>query len=435
VYPAVVAIAVFGLAAFPPRTAAASVNSAHPRQVAQDPLAVAIDGHEIFVADGVNGVVRSLKSVSSNEKVVAGTGVHDFAGDGGPATAAQLCYPDGVAFDRHDNLAIADSINVDYGGDDHCTSFRVRVVAHATGTFFGQSMTSGDIYTVAGNGNPGFSGDGGAGTAAGLCYPSAVAVDKSGNLVIADSFLDDPIDDLLCGSNRVRVVAATTGTFYGQAMTAGNIYTVAGNGVSGPSGDGGPGTSAALAGPDGVAVDVIGNLVIADNFQVRVLAARTGTFYGQSMTGGNIYTVVGNGTQGSSGDGGRATSAQVIAAGVTVDLQRNLVIADAGQRIRVVAVRNGNFYGVNMTKGDIYTIAGTGTFGFSGDGGPAVSAQLRFPSGVAVDANGNLAVADSVNERVRLIAIKAGNVYGVTTIKGDIYTVAGNGLSGDTDGD
>jgi hypothetical protein len=166
---------------------------------------VATDGHQLYIADGTNGVVRSVKSVSADEKVVAGTGVHGFAGDGGPATAAQLCYPDGLAFDHHDNLAIADSINVDYGGDDHCTSFRVRVVAHARGTFFGQSMTSGDLYTVAGNGNPGFSGDGGPGTAAGLCYPSAVAIDKSGNLVIADSFLDDPIDDLLCGSNRIRV--------------------------------------------------------------------------------------------------------------------------------------------------------------------------------------------------------------------------------------
>ncbi len=129
-----------------------------------------------------------------------------------------------------------------------------------------------------------------------------MAVDAAGNLLIADT-----------GNTRVRVVAATTGTFYGQAMTAGDIYTVAGNGHYGFSGDGGPATSAELNGPDGVAVDGAGNLVIADtgNNRIRVVAATTGTFYGQAMTAGDIYTVAGDGTAGFSGDGGPATSAEL----------------------------------------------------------------------------------------------------------------------------
>ena len=140
---------------------------------------------------------------------------------------------------------------------------RVRVVADSTGTFYGVAMTAGDIYTVAGIGTGGSSGDGGPATSAELNYPSRVAVDGSGNLVIADT-----------DNNRVRVVADSTGTFYGVAMTEGDIYTVAGNGTGGYSGDGGPATSAELAGPAGVAVDGSGNLVIADayNNRIRVVA-------------------------------------------------------------------------------------------------------------------------------------------------------------------
>jgi hypothetical protein len=120
-------------------------------------------------------------------------------------------------------------------------------------------MTAGDIYTVAGDGTYGFSGDGGPATSATLFDPSGVAVDGSGNLVIAD-FLNF----------RVRVVAETTGTFYGVAMTAGDIYTVAGDGTFGFSGDGGPATSAALAYPDAVAIDGTGDLVVADRSTSRI---------------------------------------------------------------------------------------------------------------------------------------------------------------------
>jgi hypothetical protein len=137
----------------------------------------------------------------------------------------------------------------------------------------------------------------------------------------------------------VQVVAKTTGTFYGQAMTAGYIYTVAGTGTSGYSGDGGPATSAELANPLAVAVDSAGNLVIADsqNNRIRVAATTSGTFYGVAMTAGNIYTVAGNGVAGYSSGGGRATSAELeFPTGVMANGAGDLVICDGNDRVQLV---------------------------------------------------------------------------------------------------
>jgi hypothetical protein len=343
---------------------------------------------------------------------VAGNGTFGFSGDGHLATSSKLDGPPAVAVDGAGNLVISDS------GND-----RVRVVAVKTGTFYGQAMTAKHMYTVAGNGTFGFSGDGGPASAAELASPNQTAVDGAGNLVVADS-----------GNNLVRVVAASTGTFYGQAMTAGDIYTVAGNGTFGFSGDGGAATSAELDGPRGVTVDGDGNLVVADrgNNVVRVVAATSGTFYGQAMTAGDIYTVAGNGTFGFSGDGGPATAAELaVPDQAAVDGAGNLVIADSGNnRVRVVAASTGTFYGQAMTAGDIYTVAGNGTLGFSGDGGPATAADLGSPGQTAVDGAGNLVIADNVNDRVRVVASSTGIFYGQAMTAGDIYTLAGNGTGG-----
>jgi hypothetical protein len=231
-----------------------------------------------------------------------------------------------------------------------------------------------------------------------------VALDRAGNILIAD------------GTARVRVVAARTGTFYGQPMTKGDIYTVAGDGSTAFSGDGGPATSAGIGALD-VAVDGAGNLVLADsaNNRVRVVAVTTGTFYGQAMTAGDIYTVAGNGTAGFAGDGGPATSAEFHTDNaVAVDGAGNLVVADThfdfdpaqmgNNRVRVVAVRTGTFYGQAMKAGDVYTVAGNGTLGYSGDGGPATGAELADPFGVGFDAAGDLLVADAFDGRIREIA-------------------------------
>jgi trimeric autotransporter adhesin len=358
------------------------------------------------------GTFYGQPMTSGHIYTVAGDGNQGSSGNGGPATSAELDDPHGVAVDGAGNLVIAATYDQ-----------QIRVVAASAGTFYGQSMTAGDIYTVAGDGKRGRSGDGGKATSATLNDPHAVAVDGAGNLVIADM-----------GNFRIRVVAASAGTFYGQSMTAGDIYTVAGDGQRGSSGDGGPAASAELNLPHGVAVDGAGNLVIADssNFRIRVVAASNGTFYGQSMTAGDIYTVAGDGRRGVSGDGGLATRAELHdPEGVAVDGGGNLVVADSGnERIRVVAARTGTFYGQSMTAGDIYTVAGDGPAGFSGDGGPATRAELRGPQGVAVDGAGDLVVADSADNRIRLSAARTGTLYGQPMTAGDMYTVAGDGTVG-----
>ncbi len=202
----------------------------------------------LYIADNT-----TVRQVDSTDRLTtpAGTGASGPLGDGGPAVSASLgtCA---AAVDHSGNLVIADA------GND-----RIRVVAAHNGTFYGQAMTAKDIYTVAGTGTTGYTGDGGPATAAQLSNPAGLAVDGSGNLIIADA-----------GNAVIRVVAETSGTFYGQAMTAGDIYTVAGNGNVGFGGDGGPATSAELDNPAQVSVDVSGNLVFADfgNNRIRVVA-------------------------------------------------------------------------------------------------------------------------------------------------------------------
>jgi hypothetical protein len=342
---------------------------------------------------------------------VAGNGDYRLSGGAGPATAAQLDQPQGVAVDGLHNTLVADSVNN-----------RVMVSAAATRTLFGRPVTAGHIYDEAGDGVAGFSGDNGPGYLAELNGPQYVATDTAGDLVITDT-----------GNERIRVVAAKAETLFGKPALTGRIYTIAGDGTQGFSGDGGPAASAELAFPYGATVDSAGNLVIADsgNNRIRVVAASAGTFYGQAMTAGNIYTVAGDGTQGFSGDGGPASSAELyFPYRVTLHGAGNLVIADNGnERVRVVAATTGTFYGQAMTAGHIYTVAGDGNYRFSGDGGPATSAGIS-PQDVAVDSAGNLLVADTFNDRVRVVAATTGTFYGQAMTAGNIYTVAGDGTQG-----
>jgi hypothetical protein len=246
---------------------------------------------------------------------------------------------------------------------------------------------------VAGDGSAGYSGDRGPATSAGLFQPWQVTTDAAGNLLIADT-----------GNNRLRVVAEHTGTYYGQAMTRGDIYTVAGTGGQGFNGNGIPATTAMVS-PTSVTTDGAGNLVIASNQQIRVIAEHTGTYYGQAMTAGDIYSVAGGDATGLSGDGGPATSAWFDnPTTVAVDGAGNLIITDTDNcRIRVVAEQAGSFYGHGpMTVGDIYTVAGS-TCGFAGDGGPALHAEVYGPAGVALNAAGDLIIADTSNGRIREI--------------------------------
>ena len=376
-----------------------------------------IGNERVRVVAAKTGTFYGQAMTAGDVYTVAGDGTEGFAGDGGPATAAELDAPSGVAVDSAGNLYIADAVNG-----------RVRMVPAQTGSFYSQTMTADDIYTIAGVGPTGSSGNHGPATKAELNYPSSVAVDPQGNTIIADS-----------RSNMVRAVAASTGTFYGQAMTAGHIYSIAGNGTAGYTGNGGKATAAELYLPLGASVDPAGDLVIADtdNERIRLVAAGTGTLYGQAMTAGHIYTIAGDGTAGFAGDGGPATAAELNAPSwAVVDGDGNVIIADSGNnRVRVVAARTGTFYGQAMTAGDIYTVAGDGTAGYSGDGGPGAAAALDSPTGLALDPAGNLVIADFYNCRVRVIAASTGTFYGQAMTAGDIYTVAGDGVNETSLGD
>ncbi|MBI2355311.1 MAG: hypothetical protein HYV06_09830, partial [Deltaproteobacteria bacterium] len=327
------------------------------------PSGVAVDAAgNLYIADSFTNRIRRVAAGRGIITTVAGNGSEGFSGDGGAATAAALSEPFCVALDSAGNLYIADRSN-----------HRIRKVA----------AESGIITTVAGNVSFGFSGDGGAATAAGLLFPSGVALDSAGNLYIADT-----------NNARIRKVAAGSGI----------ITTVAGNGSRGFSVDGTAATAAALYHPESVALDSAGNLYIADNLNDRIRTVATGS--------GIITTVAGNGSRAFSGDGAAATAAALSSPrGVALDSTGNLYIADTqNNRIRKVAAGSGI----------ITTVAGNGSFGFTGDGGEATAAQLNIPFGVGLDSAGNLYIADSGNLRIR--EVEAEN--------GTITTVAGNGSIG-----
>jgi trimeric autotransporter adhesin len=322
------------------------------------PSGIAIRGSDIYIIDRENHVLRKVSGGIIT--TVSGTGNGGYAGDGGPANLAVLRHPSGVAIDGSGNIYITEQGNSS-----------IRRITAATGI----------IDTFAGGGSGDYGGDGGPATAASFHMPWGVALDG------ADLYISDHLN------NKIRKVSGTTGI----------ITTVAGNGLGGFFGDGGPATDARMGNPRAMALDSsTGDLYIADtgNNRIRVLSTRTGI----------INTVAGNGTAGYSGDGGAATSAALNApGGVALDGAGNLYIADQGNNV----VRK-------VSVGTISTVAGNGNATFSGDGGAATSASLFSPAGVAVDGAGDLYIADMDNNRIRK----------VTTATGIITTVAGNGTGG-----
>ena len=373
----------------------------------------------IYVSDGGNNCIRKI-TAAGIISTFAGNSTAGYGGDGGPATSAELNGPQGIAIDTSGNLYIADISNE-----------RVRKVD-----------TAGIITTVAGNGIPGYTGDGIPATSAEMDFPWDVATDRKGNFYISDY-----------NNSRVRKVD-----------TAGMITTIAGNGIHGYSGDGGPATAAEIKTQSGLFADTSGNVYFSDGFNFRVR---------KIDTGGVITTVAGDGNPGFSGNGGPADSARFCkAAGLTMDRLGNIFVADnynnqvrkisitdtittfAGQNgffcdgvaaahteisvpENIVVDTSGNvlvadYYNNRIrlidASGTISTVAGNGVSGirasFSGDGGNADSAQIFYPTAVAVDHNGNIYIADTYNFRIRK----------VNATDGVITTIAGNGsgvFSGD----
>lgn len=287
----------------------------------------------------------------------AGSGLAGYIGDGGPASAAKLHWPSGVAIDNGGNAYVTDYSN-----------FRIRKIS-----------STGIITTIGGNGTSGYSGDGGPATLASLNPPVEVTVDDIGNVYFADF-----------ANQRIRKI-----------NSLGIISTIAGNGVRGFSGDGGPATDAQLNYPTAVAIDGVGNLYIADATNLRIRKVNTA---------GVISTIAGNGMDGNTGDGGLAIAAEIgPIVHIALDSGRNIYLVDAeNNRIRKIS-----------TSGIIAMFAGNGIGGYGGDGGSATNARLDSPNCIVFDAHGNAYIADSYNYRVRMISTA-----------GVISTFAGNGIAG-----
>jgi streptogramin lyase len=293
---------------------------------------------------------------------VAGTGAKGFAGDGGLANHAQLSDPGGVALGPGGALYICDTAN-----------HRIRKLT-----------PDGSITTVAGTGERGWSGDGGPATAAKLSEPYEIRFDRSGNIFWVERL-----------SHSVRKLDAKTGI----------ISTIVGTGTAGFSGDGGPATKAQLNEPHSIGFDEAGNLYICDvrNHRIRKVDMKTGV----------ISTLAGTGERKPTPDGAPFASAPLSGPrALDFDKSGNLWLA----------LREGNaILKLDLARGTVHHIAGTGAKGFTGDGGPATNATLNGPKGLSVAPNGNVYIADTENHAIRMIDVK----------RGTIELVAGNGTRGD----
>ncbi|MES2704232.1 MAG: Ig-like domain-containing protein [Bacteroidota bacterium] len=323
----------------------------------------------VYVCDFENNKIRKVDS-SGVATDFAGTGAYGFSGDGGPAVTAQIASPTGLAVHGTDVYFI------DFG------NARIRKID-----------ASGTITTVAGNGAGGYSGDGGPATAASIAGPNGLYVDAAGNIYIPDQF-----------NNRIRKV-----------NTSGIITTIAGDGSYASTGDGGPATSAGLQQPNDVIADNAGNIFITEyaGNRIRKIDGATGI----------ITTYAGTGSYGDSGDGGAASSALTNGpGGMSFDVVGNLLFCD---------VENHRIRKVDATTGIISTIAGTGTAGYSGDGGDPTLAKLNRPHRIGADDAGNLYISDADDNRVRKISAGTLAISGTTSIcNGQSATLAATPTGG-----
>lgn len=406
--------------------------------------AVGIGAHnQLYICDTSNNRVRSVDAASTIINTVAGSGMSGFGGEGGQATQAAMRFPTWLETELENSFAFVDTQNfrlrrVDNAGnintlagsgkptnitstdDIAATSSLLNgprglafdrdgsLLIVDTGNHRIRKVTSsGQIQAAIGRGQ-GFSGDGGVATGASFEFPTAVALDSAGNYYIADS-----------ANHRIRRVLRSTGI----------INTVAGTGTAGFSGEDAPAATSAFNSPQGVAIDLNGNLLIADTGNHRLRRV--------DMVTGRVSTLAGDGKASSAGDGGPATSASLhTPTAVAVDASGNILIADTGNnRIRridavtgqittiaggdgsllqpkgitldsagnIIIADTGHHRVVVLEGSSLKTIAGSGAAGLAGDAGAAVDALLDLPTGVLADNNGRLFIADTHNNRVRVV--------------------------------
>ncbi|WP_263352842.1 FG-GAP-like repeat-containing protein [Acidicapsa acidisoli] len=376
------------------------------------PKGVATDSAgNLYIAGYYDNVIRKVNASNGVISTVAGNGFGagrdegGYTGDGGPATNAELYWPESVAVDGVGNLYIADSYN--------------QVIRKVT-------ASSGIITTIVGNGYScrSLGGDGGPATDAALCYPMGVSLDSAGNLYIADSSVS-------------QIRKATVSSIPPTASTASPVFSVAAGTYATPQTltitDSTPGAAIYVTtdgtSPTTFGAEYNGPISVSGTVTVQALALAPGNLSSTpvkakytitSPPAAVISTVTGNGVFGSSGVGGPATSAQIgLPQGLAFDGAGNLYIADAGNSV---------VWMVSAKTGVLSIAAGNGTFGYSGDGGPATNAQFDSPQAVAIDSDGNLYIADSFNQVVRKVTASTGVI---STIAGIHYQIGTPGQIGD----
>ena len=340
------------------------------------PNRLAVDGSgNVFVGMGLYGVIYKIDTTGIIDSVTGRYQDWGFSGDGGPATEARIDDCGGLAVDRFGNIYFSDTGN-----------FCIRKIDE-----------NGIINTIAGvPGSSGYSGDGGPASLAMLSLPRGVAVDEVGNIYIADS-----------GSDSIRKID-----------TNGIMTTIAGGNGQGYSGNGGLAIDAQLNRPSGIAVDQAGNIYITENYTAAHIIRRIDTT-------GIISVFAGTGRQGFDGDGGPATEALIFyPEDVAVDTVGNVYIADdSNNRIRMV-----------NPNGIITTVAGSGIYDFDSITGPAALGKLRHPCGVAVDDKGSIYIADNRNHLVKKVfhpsaftkqIMSGSNVFSENTQQGHVISIDG----------
>ncbi|MNK94750.1 NHL repeat protein [compost metagenome] len=406
-------------------------------------LYFAIYGDDALSNQGTNrGSIKALDRETGVLTKITGWG-SQAGGEGSLSSTAGSLFPDALALDGDGNLFFG--IN----------GAQLWMIPAASGTYYGKAMIADRLYQIPTS--TGYAGEGlplqGGQTSSG--FFQHMAFDPEGNLLFSD------------GSNhRIRMVPRASGSYYGQAMTADRVYTVAGNGTLDFSGDGGPGDKAQFSIPSQIAIDVNGNVYLSDyaNDRVRMIPRTSGTYYGQTMVANHCYTIAGNGTRSNTGDGGPATAATLFMprgiaaapdgtiyivsssslrkvdpsgvistvavaggafasfANLETDALGNLYIADpVGSRVHMLPAVSGTYFGQVMTAGTPYTIAGNGTAGTSL--GLATGATMLNPQYLTLDRNGNLYIGFPGGQQVRMLPAQSGTYFGQVMTVGNLYAL------------